>query len=82
MVHTDGKPTISCAVVREQLDISVRNEGTILLLRGESDAGRTWLDESLDPEAQRWGSAYVVEHRYVYDIIDGALGDGLAVGAA
>jgi hypothetical protein len=80
MVHTDGTPTIACAV--RGPDITVRDEGSIVLLDGGTSEGRTWLDESLDPEAQRWGSAYVVEPRYVSDILDGALCEGLAVGAS
>ncbi len=67
------KQVIACAV----FDISVQNEGTILLLRGDTDAGQQWLEESLDPEAQRWGAAYVVEHRFVQDILEGAVIDGL-----
>lgn len=60
-------------------DIQVRDEGSICLLSGESDDGQRWLEESLDPDAQRWGRGYVVEPRYVGDIVRGARDDGLLV---
>jgi len=80
MIHTDGIPTIATAV--REPDITVRDEGSLVLLDSGTPEGRTWLDESLDPEAQRWGSAYVIEPRYVSDILEGAACDGLAVGAS
>lgn len=61
-------------------DINIRNEGTILLLSGASDEGTGWLDDHLpkpnDWEPEGW---HVVEHRYVADIVHGAINDGLTV---
>lgn len=64
------------------VDVFARCEGTIFLLSSQTTQGREWLAEHLDPEAQRWDSAYVVEHRYVSDILNGALEDGLRIGGS
>jgi hypothetical protein len=61
-------------------DIRINNHGSIVILTGVSDAGIDWLEASLDPDAQRWGvNGWVVEPRYVDDILDGAHDDGLEV---
>jgi hypothetical protein len=62
------------------LDISIQNEGSLLILWAVTHAGKTWLQEHLPEDAPRWGTTgYVVEPRYVDPIIDGAGRDGLAV---
>lgn len=63
----------------QNADIGVRNEGTIFLFDGRTEAGKTWLEENLDPEGQRFGLAYVVEHGYARDIAEGAIADGLVL---
>ena len=60
-------------------DFTVQNEGTIFLLQPLTDAAFQWTEEHLPGAAQRFGSAYVVEHRYICDIIDGIVADGLTV---
>lgn len=60
-------------------DLYVQNEGSIFLLRGVSDAGKTWLDDNIGDDAQTFGGAVVVEHRYIADIVAGAIDDGLEV---
>lgn len=60
-------------------DIIVNNHGSIIILIGLSDAGTAWLEESLDPDAMRWGGGYAVEPRHAQTIIDGATDDGLEV---
>lgn len=62
------------------MDIRASNHGSIWILTGISDAGKGWLDESLPEDAQRWGDGYVVEPRYVEDILIGASNDGMVVG--
>lgn len=66
----------------DNVDLTVRNEGTIFLLNPVSDAGREWVVEHIPEDAQRWGGAVVVEHRYISDIVRGAQADGLLVGEA
>tara|TARA_Y100001951_G_scaffold58355_1_gene46369 strand:- start:92 stop:250 length:159 start_codon:yes stop_codon:yes gene_type:complete len=47
------------------------NEGSIVLFEPLTDAARGWWTDNVDPEAQTMGQAYVVEHRYAPDIIEG-----------
>lgn len=63
-------------------DIVVEADGpmaTVVTLHGETEAGRLWLDDNVDPEAPRWCGRVVCEHRYVADVVQGATCDGLAV---
>lgn len=63
----------------EVTDFRVENHGTIFLLRPETDAAKEWCAEHLPEDAQRFGTAYVVEHRFITPIVEGALADGLTV---
>jgi hypothetical protein len=60
-------------------DIRILNHGSLVILIGISDAGGDWLNARLDPGALRWRGGFVVEPRYVDDILDGAHDDGLEV---
>jgi hypothetical protein len=58
-------------------DFAVQNEGSIFILYALSAAAKEWADEHIG-HAQRWGvNGYVIEHRYVLDIVDGIQNDGL-----
>lgn len=59
-------------------DILIKDEGTLVLLTPVSSEGEHWLTDNLDPDCQHWGSAFVVEHRYVGPIIEGARAEGLS----
>jgi hypothetical protein len=63
----------------KKVDIIVENHGTLFLFKGASQEGQVWLETNLDPECQKWGEAFVVEHRYAKDIAVGAVADGLTV---
>jgi hypothetical protein len=45
-----------------ETDFRVQDEGTIFLLQPLTDAARRWSVEHLPDDAQRFGSAYFVEH--------------------
>jgi len=60
-------------------DLSIQNEGSIFLLRSHSDAGKAWIAEHIPDDAQRFGGAVVVEHRFIAEIAQGAANDGLEV---
>lgn len=60
-------------------DLSIQNEGSIFLLRALTDAGRAWISENIPDDAQHFGGAVVVEHRFIGDIAQGAVNDGLEV---
>ena len=40
---------------------------------------REWLDEHIAEDHQEWAGAIVVEHRFIGDIVRGAIVDGLRV---
>ncbi len=61
-------------------DISVENHGSVFLVRGLSEAGKTWLDQNVgDNETQRFGDAIACEPRYVSQVAQGAVEAGLVV---
>jgi hypothetical protein len=61
-------------------DLLVRDEGSIYLLVPVTPAGQEWVDENLPADAPTWGTAIAIEHRYIADIVNGAIADGLTVG--
>jgi hypothetical protein len=62
-------------------DITVQNEGSIFILRGRTNAGKDWIEERCDEgDYNPFGTgARLVEHRYIGDIVRGAIRDGLVV---
>jgi hypothetical protein len=38
-----------------------------------------WVDDKVSSDRQEWAGAVVVEHRYITDIVRGAVADGLRV---
>jgi len=62
-------------------DFQIQNEGSIFLFTALTATGRAWEAERIPEDALRFGSAFVVEHRYASDIIEGILRDGLKVTA-
>ena len=62
-------------------DLRLLNEGTISILTPETDRGKDWVNEHLPADSMRWGQlGVVIEHRFVADIVNGALEDELTVG--
>ncbi len=61
-------------------DIAFEDHGSLVLIRGLSKVGQTWLDNNVgDDETQHFGGAIVAEPRYVEAIAQGAADAGLAV---
>jgi len=60
-------------------DITVRNEGSLVLIIPETDAASEWLDEHLSDEVTYWCGALVVEPRYFLDLLCGMESDGLVI---
>lgn len=60
-------------------DLSIANHGSIFLLHSHTDVGKAWIDEHIPDDAQMFGNAVVVEHRFIADIAAGAINDGLEV---
>ena len=49
------------------------------MFRPITRAAHVWVDEHLPTDAIWWCDAVVVEHRYIGEIVGGAIGDGLLV---
>lgn len=68
-----------CPPEEPETDVVIQNEGNIFILWAVTDKGTTWLEANV-ASAQRWGvSGFVVEHRYVNDVIAGMIESGLKV---
>jgi len=63
------------------MDVFIENHGSLVLLRPASDLARGWIEDNVNDEAQFFGGALVVEPRYVENVVEGMLADGLDVGA-
>jgi hypothetical protein len=62
------------------VDVSVMDQGTIVLFVLRTDAARAWVDEHVQAEPYMFvGSGLVVEHRFAAAIADGMSADGLSV---
>jgi len=62
-------------------DLIVANHGSLYLLTPISEAGASWVDEHLPGDALTWCDGVVIEPRYLYPILEDAIGDGLEVTA-
>lgn len=62
-------------------DVTVQNEGSIFILRGRTDTGKTWIEDHCESgDYNPFGEgARLVEHRYIADIVQGAADDGLRI---
>ena len=60
-------------------DFHVENHGNIFLLRPRTRSANVWVREHIPDDAQFFGNAVVVEHRYIADIIVGIRNAGLGV---
>jgi hypothetical protein len=52
-------------------DFFAENHGSIFLLRPVTPAGFAWVSEHIPEDAQFFGEAVCVEHRYIADIVEG-----------
>ncbi len=62
-----------------QPDFVCENHLSLFLLRPVSTAGFAWIEEHLPPDRMTFGSAVVIEPRYVGPILVGLQEDGMAV---
>ena len=59
------------------VDVSVENHGSIFLFRPLTEAAEQWIQDNVSDEAQYFGTALAVEHRYARDLAQGMLEAGL-----
>ena len=62
-----------------EFDFRCESHGSIFLLRPLSESAKIWIEENLSSDAQWFGDAVVVEHRYIWPILEGIQNDGLVV---
>ena len=60
-------------------DVNIQNEGNIFLVFPNTTKARCWIDEHTEDEAQRFGPALVVEHRYIEPLVAGLIDAGFTV---
>lgn len=60
-------------------DFLLVDHGSISTLKPLTPEAEAWIDEHIDPEAMMMGTAIVIEHRYVGDIVEGLTNDGLTL---
>jgi hypothetical protein len=77
-VASGNSPTHSGKI---QPDFAVENHSSIFLFRMNTPAAVEWVSQNVQEDAQFFGDALVVEHRYIADIVAGIQNDGLAVSA-
>jgi len=62
-------------------DFRCENHGSVFLLISVTQSAHSWVEENLQSDAQWFGGGVVVEHRYIWAILEGIQNDGLAVQA-
>jgi hypothetical protein len=58
-------------------DVLVRNEGTVFLFCPLTTQAKEWIDENVQSDAQWFGNALVVEHRYAWGLAESVKNEGL-----
>jgi hypothetical protein len=67
----------------DEYDITVRDEGTIVVFTPHTEAGRTFLHEMLYSETWQWlGEALCLDHHMARSVIDGAENERLRIGSS
>jgi hypothetical protein len=69
----------SSSQVRITPDVLVHNEGTVFLFCPLTSQAKEWIDEHVSPDAQWFGSALVVEHRFAWGLAQGMKDAGLVL---
>lgn len=62
-------------------DFVVSGGGTVYLVRPTNDEARAHLEENVSEDAQWFGGALAVEHRYIAGLLEGLTSAGFSVGA-
>lgn len=60
-----------------ECDLYVEDHGSVILFRPVSRGAREWLDKNVSEDAQWFGGALAVEHRYAESLADGMTDAGL-----
>jgi hypothetical protein len=60
-------------------DVLVRNEGTVFIFCPLTAAAKEWIDENVQPDAQWFGNALIVERRFSWGLAQGMVDAGLVL---
>jgi hypothetical protein len=60
-------------------DVEFINHGSLWTAAPLTEQGRDWVETHIPDDAQYWGGSLVIESRYVTDIVQGMIADGLVV---
>jgi hypothetical protein len=63
-----------------EVDVQISDHSSVILFLPVTYDGQEWLRENVDPDAQWFGQALVVDHCYASDLIEGMAESGLSVG--
>jgi hypothetical protein len=61
------------------VDFIVENHGSIFLVRPQNTAAADWLADNVQADAQYFGTALAVEHRYIQPLVEELLAIGFEV---
>lgn len=61
------------------IDFTVAGGGTIYLVTPHTPEAQDWTAEHIGDDAQWLGRGFAVEHRYIEDILEGMVRDGMTV---
>jgi hypothetical protein len=60
-------------------DFLCENHGSIFLLYPLTESAQAWIKDNLPSDAQWFGNAVAIEHRFIWPILEGIQNDGLVV---
>lgn len=72
-----SSPLITISPLATEIDFTIQNGGSIIILRGHSQECVDWLNQNVrNDETQTFGGGIVVEPRYIEPILDGLQAEG------
>ena len=75
----DAFCTSGSSPTEDGTDFRCENHGSLFLLYPLTPTAHSWTKQHLPENALWFGSAVVIEHRYIWAILDGIQNDGLKV---
>jgi|TARA_R110000824_G_scaffold155073_1_gene327289 hypothetical protein len=68
------------SLVEQVCDITVNDQGSIILFTPKSDACKEWIEDNVQLEGWQWlGGGFGVDHSYADSLIDGLQAEGFEV---
>ena len=62
-----------------QVDFTLTDHGSIAVITPMSDTAKDWVESFISDDAQWFDNGFVVEHRYVDDIVERFIELGMVV---